>query len=349
MKELQKARAQCVRWVCILLLAAIIGFTVLFVAVEGIKSVKSWNELDFDEDINRIYAEDVVPDLYGNFMNTHSDGSNDVEEAYYILGIGNGKYMCISFKGEEIAKAKALMAAYEQYDNGEIAGEELESYYFTTQGRIRRLKDGNTVYAHMQAYVDWWSMTEEERNLFLFYELEAETVSYRNGEWIAFGCLIGFFIVLLIIIQIIVRGPFGKKALKKYIRKSGNSQLAREKVKNFFEHERVAPDLWLNKEFIGGLRDEKVIFGELKKLVWMYGTDEQEKHTISNAAYCINLHFEDGSKQQMMYNENLQQLFGFMEENCPWVILEYSDELRKLFYKDLPAFLGIQYYSTIKG
>ena len=348
MKELQKARAQSIRWFRNLLIIAIIGFGGLFLAFEGVKSVKSWNEVDFDGNLNRIYVKDVVPDLYGEFFESHSDDTGDVVETYYILRAENGKYMCISFKGQEMAKAKMLMSAYEQYDNGEITEEELKTYYFTTQGTIRRLKESNTVYAHMQTYVGWWSMTEEEHDRFLFYELEAETVSYRNGEWIAGGCLIGFFAVIYIIVSIIVRGPFGRKALKKYIKNSGNPQLAKEKIENFFDNERVAPDLWLNKEFIGGLRDEKVIFGELKKLVWMYETDDLEKNTISHAAYYINLHFEDGSKQQLMYNENPGQLFGWIEENCPWVILEYSDELKRLYNKDLPTFLSMRYYPTIK-
>lgn len=344
MKGLQKARAKSIRWVRILLIVAIIGFGGLFLATEGVKSVKTWSELNFDEDLNRIYVKDVIPDLYGKFFTQHDNDTGDVTEVYYILGTGTGKYMCISFKREEMEKAEALMAAYEQYDKGEITEEELAAYYFTTQGTIRRMKEQRPQYTDMQIYVGWWDMTEEERDAFLFYELEAETLTYRNGEWIAGACLIGFFAVMLLIIEIAVLGPAGKKVLRKYIKSSDNPQLAKEKVQSFFDNERVAPDLWLNKEFIGGVRDEKVIFGELKKLVWMYETDDLEKSTASHAAHYINLHFEDGSKQQFMYDENIGQLLGWMEENCPWVILEYSEDLKELYSKRLSDFLSIRYY-----
>lgn len=344
MKELQKARSKSIGWVRLVLWVAIVGFSVLFWVTDGFVSVKSWDELDFDSDLNRTYVKNVIPDLYGEFFERHSDDSDKVIKTYYYLGTGTGKYMCISFREEEIGQAEALMNAYKQYENGEITEEELKKYSFTTQGVIRKLKEDDTEYIHMQTYVNWRNLSEEERSQFLFYELQAESISYRDGEWIAIGCLVGFFIILLLIIEIIVRGPFGRKSLKKYIKESDNPQLAKERIKSFFDNDQVAPDLWLNNEFIGGLRDEKIIFGELKKLVWMYETDELEKHTNSHAAYYINLHFVDGSKQQLMYNESLEQLFDWMEENCPWVMLGYSDKLKELYNRNLSGFLSIQYY-----
>lgn len=302
------------------------------------------DELDFSQDLDGTYVTGTVYGIYDWYCET-TEGAKTVSREYLIDG-GSDYYMGMLVMAKDMDKAEALMEASYNYLDGADDGTDLEAAQYTVTGTIVKMpSDSVDLY---QEYLEWDTMSPEDQEVFLPYYLEVGKIKGTaiSGMWtfLAFGA-----ICLAIGIYILVSVLTGKrqKAIKKYIAQSSNPDMTREKVEGFLTSTPYSHGLKLNRQYICGQCGGTTVFGESSQLLWAYQLTTTHKRNFITVGktYELMLCFNDGKRYSVSMNgetdvqENLKQI----ADVCPHTIVGYTDELDKMFRKDLAGFRALKY------
>lgn len=360
MKTLQKKSMKHVKAYLILFLICAIVFAI-FMALFMSESVDktAWEKVDFNSNLNGIYVDDFVPDLYGQYCEKTEDGN--VVETFYLMSAGESKFMGIGFDQSMTEAAEKYMDALVQYDSGELTEEQLKDYQFEVQGSILAIPEEELKY--YKDAVDWENLTQEEQSNFLFYKVDATTAEDQQLTFLVFLLLIAFPILCIIVIYVRIKSGCGQKDVKKYLKLQGNVPAVEEAVERFFQTAEIDENIWLDDQFIAGFYNTKTIFTPLTEVAWVYEIVLQQyggNGLLEGLIYgAINAHMPSSGlkislvngKQydlQLQHGDVIPYVLQQLNENCPWIETEYTEDIEREYKKDRERFLNGKYNRYIK-
>lgn len=326
-----------------------------FMLSAGLPSVKSaakgpvaWDSVDFSGDVEGTYVVGTIQGIYDWYCEETENGKTVARE--YLIDADDYYYMGLRVMKSDMDAAENLLEASIAYLDGEDDGTSLTKAQYEVKGTITRIPDDS--YELYQQYLDWDNMDAETRDMFLPYYLNVNKVGDTDMSGaIMFMVLAVIFLGMgLLFIIWIFTGKY-QKSIKNYISRSSNPDAAREKVEYFLANTPEVKGLRYNRDFICGQENGTTAFGETSKLAWAYQLTTTHKRNFITVgkSYSLMLGFADGSRQavsmkkEAIAQEHLQKLM----ELCPQAVFGYSEELDKMFRKDLPGFLNMKYNAAM--
>ena len=339
-------------------LKSVILFVIIFCIVAGVggssvlPAVKnlfvkpiSWDDVDFDGDIEGLYITGTVYGIYDWYCEETLDNRTTGKE--YLIDADDKYYMGLHATYSDMDDANALMEASQDYLNGYDDGSDLEDAQYEITGVITKMPDDSLQFYH--EYLEWSSMDADERELFLPYYINVDKIggSYDKVDTIIVSLIaLAFFLIGLFMLIRVFTGHY-QKSIKKYIAGSSSPDMARERVENFLENTPIVNNLRYNRDFICGQQGGTTIFGETPKLIWVYlqSTVHKRNFITVGTTYSLTVAFADGRRQsiEMKNDQVTREHMQKLSEICPQTIFGYSDELDKMFRKDLNGFLNLKY------
>lgn len=338
-------------------LKAIIPLVILFLIIGVVFAVVSipamltsfedpinLDDVDFDGDIDGLYVTGTIYGIYDCYCEETENGRPIGRE--YIIDADDYYYIGMCVDKKDFDKAEKLMEVSWDYLDGYVEYEELEKYQYEITGTITKIPSDSMKYYN--EYIDWLEYTPEEEEMFLPYYIEVGKIDgYTPGGAIALVVIGVLFILLAVLFPVLALTGFYQKSIKKYIAASASPDMATEKVERFIRNTPEINGLRYNTEFICGQNSATTVFGETSKLAWVY------LHTVTHKRYFITvgkthslmLCFTDGTRHEVnMKNEaSAQQHMDRLSGQFPYVIYGYSQELDRMFNKDLAGFLNLRY------
>ncbi len=311
------------------------------------KGPVSFDEVNFDEDIEGLYVAGTVYGIYDWYCEQTEDGKTISRE--YLIDADGYYYMGFRAEKDDISKANALMDASILYLDGEDDGTLLEQKQYYFEGVIKAMPTTSLNFYHEALHYS--DMDTATQDMFLPYYVDVNHIgNYNTTEAIMMTLGALLFIILGIIFTILPLAGVFLGSVKKYISASSNPDMARERVNYFIDNTPKVKGLRYNRDFICGQAGATTTFGETSKLVWVYlhSTKHSYNFIPTGTTYELILAFTDGRRRSVkMKNEKIShEHMKNLSELCPQAIFGYSDELDKLFRKDLTGFLNLRYNKT---
>lgn len=334
--------------IIVILILGIIGAWMLLSNVDSfavyLSKPTDMDDLDYSQDLNGTYVNGTVYGIYDWYCET-TEGTKTISREYLIDG-GTDYYMGMLVMARDINKAEALMNASYDYLDGVDDGTALAAAQYNVKGTIVKMPyDSLKLY---KEYLEWDTMSAEDQGVFLPYYLEVGKIKGTaiTGMWILMG-LGTLLIVIALWILISCLNGSRQKAIKKYIAQSSSPNMASEKVEGFLSSTPWSRGLKLNRQFICGQNGGTTIFEETSKLLWAYQLTTTHKRNFITVGktYQLMLCFLDGSRRpiNMKNEQDVLENLKMLSETCPHTIVGYTDELDKLFRKDMPGFRALKY------
>ena len=311
----------------------------------------SLDDVDFEGEVEGLYVSGTLLGIYDWYCE-EVENNTKVVSREYLIDADDYYYMGLRVAQKDMDAAEALLEASTAYLNGEDDGTALALAQYEVKGTITRMPDDS--YELYQEYLGWNEMDAESRAMFLPYYLDVNSIGGNYVSGAVMLLVIGLiFLAIGLIFLILALSSKYQKSIRKYISQSTSPEAAREKVEYFLNSTPDVNGLKYNRDFICGNANGTTAFGEISKLVWVY------KHTVTHKQYFITvgktyslmLCFADGTRQaaavkkEAMADEHIQKL----SELCPHTIFGYSEQLDKMFQKDLNGFLDLKYHKTNTG
>lgn len=302
------------------------------------------DDVDFEGDIEGLYVTGTLYGIYDCYCEETENGKPIGRE--YIIDADDYYYMGLCVDKKDFDAAEALMEASWDYLDGYTDYEELEKYQYEITGTITKIpRDSLKFY---NEYIDYLEYSAEEEAMFLPYYIEVGKIgNYTMGGIIILIIAGVVFILLGIIFLILVLTGFYQKSVKKYINASASPDMAAEKVERFLQNTTEVNGLRYNTEFICGQEGATTVFGEVSKLAWVYlHTVTHKRYFITvGKTYSLMLCFTDGTRHLVnVKNEAIAtQHMERLNQQFPYIICGYSDELDRMFTKNLAGFLNLRY------
>lgn len=353
MKKLKmKSLKYALLWAAIFwVFAGVIGFKSIPAALNVVKGPISWDEVDFSGDIEGLYVTGTLYGIYDYYCEEVNE-DNETLSREYLIDADDEYYIAMRAEGDDdMAAADALMEACWAYMDGEDDGTLMEQAQYEITGVITAIPEDSMEFFYQ--YLEWDEMSAEDQEIFLPYYIDvnqAGSNSTSPTEGIIMAVLsIVFLICGAVSLIWVVTGRY-QKSIKKYLDQCPNEDVAREKVERFFETTEEVEGLRYNEEFISGQVGATTVFGEIDKIVWIYldVTTHKRNFITVRTDYKIAIGFADGDRQfaNAKNEESAKQHIQKLAELCPQAILGYSDELNKMFNKDLNGFLKLRYQAA---
>lgn len=309
-----------------------IGMELLFA---GAKSYRTWDELDFNSDLNMVYVTDVKPDLGGPYYKNYDDDTS--MELYYVW-IDDTHIMPVTLLEYDIMDlAHEYMDAKEKFQAGTMTEETFQKYCFSGMGRLEDTSDHDRL-DELRQYLEQDIWTKGKNIQILPYSMQIIT---KDSFRLSFG--IFMILVLLCVISIaicIIRTStcWGEKMLVEYRKEQGDSAALRQKLADFFRTKELVYQLWIDERYIAGLYNTTVIFEETKNLLWAYSAvpktvtgDAASTITLSltQTPAVLKVYFKNGKTYdlQMASFEDVNSVLEYIRSHFLWVITEYSEEM----------------------
>ncbi len=310
-----------------------VGMQWMFV---GAKAYKAWDELDFDSDLNMVYVTDICPSLGGPYYSENHD--DDTATELYYIWVDDTHIMPVSLlEYDVIDLAHAYMDAKEQFQAGEITEEAFSKYRFNGMGRLQDISEYDRL-DELQQYMEKDAETKGKNIQILPYSMQIIT---KESFRLSFGIMTAFvlFCVICIVICIIRTSTCcGEKMLVEYRKEQGDTAALRQKLANFFQTKELVYQLWIDREYIAGLYNTTLIFGEIKNLIWAYGeipstvTGDAASTialTLTQTPAVLKVYFKNGKAYdlQMACTEDVDIVLQYIQSHFSWVTTEYSKEM----------------------
>lgn len=346
MKTLKMKSFKSILFVIILLwgIAAAMAYATLPSLLNSFKEPISLDSVDFEGDIEGLYVTGTVYGIYDWYCEEVEDNKTISRE--YLIDANDYYYMALRAEEDDMTAANALMDASYAYLNYEDDGTLLEQAQYEVSGVIKKIPSESLTYYY--EYLDWDNLDEESKSIFLPYYIDVNNLGrYHMDEVIVMSVVcVGCFLIGCIFLIFVFTGRY-QKSVKKYIANSASPEMAREKVEHFIQNTPEINGLRYNRDFICGHLNGTTAFGELPKLAWVYlHTVSHKRYFITvSKSYSLMLCFADGNVQQAgMKNEAIAtEHMEKLSQICPQTVFGYSDDLQKMYRKDLNGFLNLRY------
>lgn len=343
MKMLKKQSLKRSLPIAILFYSVGIGFAIFFVHLflASLKEPVPLDDIDYTGDINGLYVTGTIYGIYDWYCEEYDEEDTIAKE--YIIDAGDYYFISLRAEYDDMNTADTLLEASTLYLNGEDDGTLLSEAQYEISGVIKAMPADSKEFYY--EYADW---CELDRDIFLPYYIDVNA----SQSYDVFDVVMSIIIVLLfngIATAFIVLALCGhyQKNVKKYIDSCPNQEFATAKIENFLSTVPLIHDMRYNHEFIYGSNEATTIFGETQKLVWAYKHIIKHKYyfiTISKS-YALILGFADGTQQMAIVKKEAfaDEHLANLEKLCPKAIFGYSEDLNKMYKKDLPKFLSLRY------
>ncbi len=342
-QELKKKCVQNSMWIvttCFIFVAIlfVIGFKGLIFMVTPSVSFSQMST----ENIQKVDDKKVRAEIdlnYGTFMEayTKQNGAETVTSYYYVIlnyDEDDPRYMAVKLP----TSYKKQMERLENYTY-----EGIEADAFTITGELCEMTDSEKKY-FKKFFMEYNEFTSEE--------YEAETIPYiireKRADFedkiIAAAILICFLIAVFAVgIQML---GVGLKKIKKQIKTSGYDTSVIEN-----DYETAGFSLKNNGFKIGRIasycsQENKPYMFLNRDIVWAYQMTTSHSTNGIKTGTTYSLYIWDVNKknyQIIMSESAVKDAMAYMKQHMPWVILGYSEELKRGYNKDYNNFLEALY------
>ena len=271
-------------------------------------------------------------------------GRKTISHYYYIIEVvdmDTGDYRYMSLK----APANYHYKLDDMADNT-YAGKFSDPVYLS--GRIRKLN--NEDYNYFKDFFLESGWTEED--------IEQETTRYyiqadasKTGT-ISVACVVcGLGLVFIIIgIVLICRAATGAtlKDFKNAIAEAGYTETMVESDYNAAQSYNKKGDLRIGRLFVYYMAGSKPMAIPANKMMWAYQTTTTHRTNgiKTGTTYSIMIYVEGRKNCYTLSVPNEATAHSMLDKinnTFPWVVVGYTDEIRKLFNKDRAQFLSLRY------
>lgn len=329
MKHLRARRRKKVRKYIILFTILSIPFPIFMFLMIGAKSYQKWEDLDFHSDLSYIYVTHMQEDIEGPYHVRFPDDEDSRTEYYFVI-IEDQYVLPVFYLDQDMQEqAHDYMSAKKEYQHGTLSKEELAKKQVPAMGRIS--KTGKYDYIpDLEKYLAKDPAFSQKNYQILPYSMQCDATDTL------LICIPIFLIIEMIpvlgVILCIIRTTtsLGEKTIREYIKNMGDSPILRRKIDDFFNHAEIFPGFWLNHEYIAGLYNTNVIFGELRQVSSMYKAASTSVVGDLSAVLAINLtsspgtiiiRFSDQKEQILQLNkeEYADAILDEIQNNCLWI------------------------------
>ena len=316
----------------------------------AVSGYETFEDLEPDEIRNQLVEIDVTAN-FGCYMEEYSENTSThrrtTTDLYYVIWTGDDyatdfRYMSIK-----------VPARYED-EMEEIAENtynEMRSAPLHLVGKIRKLSSEEYEYFEEYFSEAGWSAAEiEEVTLPYYIDVTGSSVANSNTGVYILLCLLGVFFIAFAIFRIVKasRGGYLKKFRKAY-EDAGYSESSIESdlasatsynKKGTIKIGRLCTYYDLSSTVPKAIANNKIL--------WAYqNTTTHRTNGIKTGVTYSVVIFADGEKTGYTIgvpNEaTAQEMLQKMNAMLPWVVVGYSEDLRKLFNKDRAHFLELRY------
>lgn len=309
-----------------------IGMELLFA---GARAYRTWEELDFDFDLNMVYVTDMKPDLGGPYYKNYDDDTS--MELYYVW-IDDTHIMPVTLLEYDIIDlAHAYMDAKDQLQAGAITKESFQKYQFSGMGKIKDASEFDRL-DELRQYIEQNTGTKGKSIQILPYSMQIIT---KDSFRLTFSIMMAFVLFCVICIAIcIIRTStcWGEKMLVEYRKEQGDTAVLRNKLADFFRTKELVYQLWIDERYIAGLYNTTVIFEETKNLIWAYSAVPETVTgdaastialSLTRTPAVLKVYFKNGKTYdlQMASMEDVNTVLQYIRNHFLWVVTEYSEEM----------------------
>ena len=318
--------------------------------IATVNGYEIFEDLEPDEIRNQLVQIDVTAN-FGCYMEEYSENTSThrrtTTDLYYVIWTGDDnatdfRYMSIK-----------VPVKYENQmeEIAENTYNEVRSTPLHLVGKIHKLS--NDEYDYFEEYFSeagWSAADIDDGTLPYYIDVTGTSAVNSNAVFYIFMCLLGIFFVGFGIYRIVKasKGGYMKKFRKAY-EDAGYSESSIESdlasatsynKKGTIKIGRLCTYYDLNSIVPKAIANNKIL--------WAYqNTTTHRTNGIKTGVTYSVVIFVDGEKSGYTIgvpNEaTAQEMLKKMNEMFPWVVVGYSDDLRKLFNKDRAHFLELRY------
>lgn len=336
MNVLRKRRRRHVKIYIVIFAVCGLFFIGMELMFAGARAYKTWDELDFDSDLNMVYVTDIKPSLGGLYYSENYDDDTSME--LYYIWIDDTHIMPVTLLEYDIIDlAHEYMDAKEKFQAGTMTEEAFQKYGFRGMGRLEDVSEHDRL-NELQQYIEKDAETKGKSIQILPYSMQIIT---KDSFRLSFSIMMAFVLLCVISIAIcIIRTSTccGEKMLVEYRKEQGDTAALRQKLANFFQKKELVYQLWIDHEYIAGLYNTTVIFEETKHLIWAYSAVPETVTgdaastialSLTQTPAVLKVYFKNGKTYdlQMASLEDVNTVLQYIRGNFSWVTTEYSKEM----------------------
>lgn len=316
----------------------------------AVSGYETFEDLEPDEIRNQLVEIDVTAN-FGCYMEEYSENTSThrrtTTDLYYVIWTGDDyatdfRYMSIKVP---------VRYEDEMEEIAENTYNEMRSAPLHLVGKIRKLSSEEYEYFEEYFSEAGWSAAEiEDATLPYYIDVTGSSVANSNTGVYILLCLLGVFFIAFAIFRIVKasRGGYLKKFRKAY-EDAGYSESSIESdlasatsynKKGTIKIGRLCTYYDLSSTVPKAIANNKIL--------WAYqNTTTHRTNGIKTGVTYSVVIFADGEKTGYTIgvpNEaTAQEMLQKMNAMLPWVVVGYSEDLRKLFNKDRAHFLELRY------
>lgn len=313
----------------------LIGMLIVAVNAENIKVLLTPKvdlyDLYADEITTPMRVEADIDFLIDYYAYTTKDGKTTEKE--YFIPVGEEEYMGIALGKSYLEEADHNMNATWDYMEGdEEAYFEIEPIHVT--GTILPLEGRDAQYYNEYIYDLGW--TEEEQEVFLPYVLKVGYIGKASTEQFILLMVVAGICFIFGIVWIILglKGNYLKN-IKKYCKASGNPEMAKSRLEQFYATTPEVCGVRLSPEYLLSTGGYRAIFAESKNVIWVY--QHVVKHSVNliptGKTYSIIFLNADGSKVEvgMKNKKKTEAVMEYIAHVLPYIFFGYDEKLADAF------------------
>lgn len=329
MKHLRARRRKKVRKYIILFTILSIPFPIILLLMVGAKSYQKWEDLDFNSNLSYVYVTSMQEDIEGPY-HIRIDEEDDYQCEHYFV-VAEDQYIIPIFylDTDILEQVHKYMEAKKEYLAGTLSEEELAKKRVSAIGRIYKAGKSDHI-PDLEKYLAENPEFSQKNYQIVPYVMQCDATNTLLICIPIFLILEMIPVLGVILCRIRATGSMGEKMIHQYIKDMGDSPILRRKIDDFFAQSEVLPGFWLSQEYIAGLYNTNVIFGELRQVVSMYKAIPDNHTGNVSANLAINLTSSPGNikitfsnqKEYLLQLDREEYVDAILEEiqtNCVWI------------------------------
>ena len=293
---------------------------------------KTLSELT-EESLEGAYVADSIPYLHVLYAREEAfrrdEPAGEVLGLYYAIDFGEGRYMGLCVRGDDMSRAERVMSACQVYRYGELPREKIP--VLPVSGTVKAMEGGE-----LDCFMALAGENEALAAAMLPYYIDAGRIGPRTVTAQALLALTALAFLLLALFPAVraLSGAYQRQVVA-VLSQSWSRSIAAERAGQFYDRTQPVCGVRMGPEHVFFQQGPKSILLRPWDVVWAYQDDLPRFH---RQVHAVLLRTAAGGQYALpMDGERAGQLLEAMSQALPGTAIGYTEETERLYQEDRSA------------